>query len=132
PREEALQKALLSAQALRVGVVAETREVGFERGQLAPRTLLVGSAERRVILRALDAGDFGLELDAASVEPLESDLLEPLLDRRQPLLERAAAGVEDVVERAEARAPRLEVAEEQLEVSIVLQRLLEAVRRQEL
>src|SRR5690606_14299428 len=94
--------------------------------------LLLGRAERDDVLRALDRGEPRLELDALRREPIEVDPREALLDRRQPLPVRALARVEDVVERAEAVDPALEVAAQIEQIAVVLQPFLEAVCREQL
>src|SRR6478735_12621222 len=63
---------------------------------------------------------------------VEVDAPEAPVDLRQALLVRALPRLEDVVERAEALLPVLEIAAEIPEVAIVLERLLEFVARHEL
>src|SRR5690606_32009233 len=100
--------------------------------QLLPQTLLLGRAERSRVSGSLDACRPRFELEPSRAHPLEVDTLETRLDRRQPLLVRSPARIEDVVERAEALRPSIEIANQKAKVAIVLQRLLKAVRGQQL
>src|SRR5690606_28045547 len=113
----------LVAQPLSGRIIAEARDVLPERRELRRQSLLFRRAERGNIVRSLDTRGVGFELDAPRAHPLEIDALEPRLDRREPLLERAPACIEDVVESAEALRPLVEIANQQTDVAIVLQRL---------
>src|SRR5690606_12693958 len=107
PEQEPLQEPVLRAELLRRGIVAEQGKLGREGGRRAELLLRGRRAERDDVLGALDRREPRLELDAPRRERRQIDPRDRVVEHRQPLPVRALARVEDVVERAQALAPRV-------------------------
>src|SRR5690606_40853784 len=100
----------------------------LEHGDLPPQAEFVRRRERQCIVLGLDPVQACVELQLAVYETLHVGARERLLYARQPFRIAEAARFQHVAEDVDALPPVLQVARQEPEVAIVLERLLELVR----